>query len=521
MSNDTSMMAQPKTARDKIRSLSELEELAATLRSQGRRVVLCHGVFDLLHMGHVRHFEVARREGDILIVTLTADRYVNKGPGRPIFTEQLRAEMVAAVGYVDWVGINHAQSAETVLRAVKPDVYVKGSDYENPEEDITGKITAERNVVEEHGGRLMFTKDITFSSSNLINSYLDVYDPPLRDFLDNLRQNDGLQRITDMFERIKDYRVLIVGDAIIDEYQYVSAMERASKEALVATLFKDREVFAGGVFATANHVADFCAEVEIVTVLGDDQDEWEPLIRANLKPNVKLTLIQRKGAPTTRKCRFIEPVYLRKMFEVYHMKDTPAPVAVRTQIDTVVAERAADFDVVIVNDFGHAMIETSTIDGLAKNAKFLAVNTQTNASNLGFNLITRYAKANYICIDEREARLALADKFSDNSVLAGEGLPSRVACDAVAVTCGTQGAFTWRDDEQVTHVPAFTKTVIDTVGAGDAFLAVTAPLVAAGANMDHVGFIGNAAGAMKVGIVGHRKSVEKAPLVKFITALLK
>src|SRR6202035_660638 len=112
---------------------------------------------------------------------ITADRFVNKGPGRPIFSERMRAEMLAALEYVDWVGINHGSSAEPVLDAVKPDVYVKGSDYENPEEDITGKIAVERDAVERHGGRIVFTKDITFSSSTLINRYLDVYDPPLRD----------------------------------------------------------------------------------------------------------------------------------------------------------------------------------------------------------------------------------------------------------------------------------------------------------------------------------------------------
>src|SRR5580693_6393464 len=124
--------ARARAARDKVKTIEELGEIAASARTAGRAVVLAHGVFDLVHMGHVRHLEAAHREGDILIVTVTADAFVNKGPGRPIFPEMMRAEMLGALEYVDWVGVNHSPSAENVLEIVKPDVYVKGSDYENP-----------------------------------------------------------------------------------------------------------------------------------------------------------------------------------------------------------------------------------------------------------------------------------------------------------------------------------------------------------------------------------------------------
>ena len=97
--------SQPRMARNKIRSIAELGEIAARVKSEGRKVVLCHGVFDLLHMGHVRHLEEARSHGDILIVTITADAYVNKGPGKPVFSAALRAEMLAALSCVDFVDI--------------------------------------------------------------------------------------------------------------------------------------------------------------------------------------------------------------------------------------------------------------------------------------------------------------------------------------------------------------------------------------------------------------------------------
>ena len=509
-------------ARDKVRSLEELERIAVDAHGAGKTVVLCHGVFDLVHMGHIRHLEAARREGDVLMVTTTADRHVNKGPGRPIFPERMRAEMLAAVEYVDWVAINPGPSAEPILDAIKPDVYVKGSDYENPEEDITGKISSERDAVERHGGRIVFTKDITFSSSSLINSYLDIYDPPLRDFLDNLRADGGASRIPNLIESVRNTKVVLVGDTIIDEYQYVSALGKSAKESMIAALYHNSEVFAGGVLAAANHVAEFCAEVEIVTTLSETCP-YEDLIRGALKPNVRLRAVKVPERPTTRKLRYVDPGYLRKMFEVYFMDDRPLDDASRSTLAATVADRAAWADVVIVTDFGHGMIDAGLVKVLRDTSRFLAVNAQTNSGNHGYNLITKYSGADYVCIDAPEARLAAADKYSDITAVVGQVLPTLIDCDKLIVTHGSAGCYTMdsQGDGTVGRIPAFTKTVVDTVGAGDAFFSVTAPMVAAGGRMIDIGLIGNAAGAMKVGIVGHRKSVEKIALMKFVTTLLK
>ena len=203
------------------------------------------------------------------------------------------------------------------------------------------------------------------------------------------------------------------------------------------------------------------------------------------------------------------------------MNDTPFGEAERAEIDRVTKERVRSADVVVATDFGHGMIASSTIETLIANSKFLAVNAQSNGGNFGYNLVTRYPQADYICIDAPEARLATANKFSDIATVIEKQLHGRIGCDNIIVTHGSFGCYPYSVKTGVARVPAFTKTVVDTVGAGDAFLTITAPLVAAGGDIKDVAFVGNAAGAIKVGIVGHRNSVEKVPLVKFITALLK
>src|SRR5258708_34675343 len=176
-------------ARDKVRTIEELGVIASHLRGTGRSVMQAHGTFDLLHLGHVRHLEAARRLGDVLVVTVTADRFVNKGPGRPVFNEALRAEMLAALEYVDWVAINPSPDAVGAITTIRPEVYVKGQDYQNPAGDVTGKITAERDAAEGHGGGVAFTDEATFSSSELINRPLNVFQPHIVEHFSSLRSH--------------------------------------------------------------------------------------------------------------------------------------------------------------------------------------------------------------------------------------------------------------------------------------------------------------------------------------------
>ena len=181
---------------------------------------------------------------------------------------------------------------------MRPDIYIKGQDYQNPQGDITGKIIEEREAVEAHGGRIQFTDEVTFSSTELINRHINVFEPHVREHLDELRQDGGLNEILGLIEQVKDYHVVLVGDAIIDEYQYVLPMGKTPKENMIATRFQDRELFAGGVFAAANHVASFCKQVDVITCLGAN-NSFEELAHQSLRPNVRLHTIMRQGSPTT------------------------------------------------------------------------------------------------------------------------------------------------------------------------------------------------------------------------------
>lgn len=507
--------------RGKIRSLTEVAQISERLRLSGKRVVQCHGTFDLLHLGHVRHLEAAKLLGDCLIVTVTADAFVNKGPGRPVFDSEARAEMLASLQFVDWVVINDSADAINSITRLHPDVYVKGQDYQHIESDVTGKIVLERAAVEAHGGSIHFTEEVTFSSTELINQHFNVFEPQVRQHLDALRDNGGLEAVLSLVDSVSDYRVLLIGDAIIDEYHYVEPMGKTPKENVLAARYQGSEVFAGGVFAAANHIASFCKEVEVITCLGDGGD-YADVVHASLQPNVKLTAFERTAAPTTVKRRFVDPSRVGKLFETYIIDDEPLPSTLQQTVDRAIAASAGDFDLVVVTDFGHGLLGPSSVDILTGNApRFLAVNTQSNTANYGYNLITKYRRADYICIDAPEARLATGDRFSAVPELASRLAERHVDCPRLIITHGREGCVTYERGASSHTIPAFARRVVDTIGAGDAFFVVTAPLAAVGGSMHQVGFIGNVVGALKVEIVGHRKPVDKPSLIKSITGLLK
>ena len=163
----------------KIQTVDSLSEISRNKKKIIKKIILCHGTFDLLHAGHFRHFQDSKNLGDVLVVTVTSDKFINKGPGRPLFNQYLRAEMIASLSYVDYVGVVDDPSAIPSIKKIKPDIYVKGIDYKDKKSDFTKKIIEEEKEVIKNGGVLKFTDNITFSSSSLINENIFSYEKNL------------------------------------------------------------------------------------------------------------------------------------------------------------------------------------------------------------------------------------------------------------------------------------------------------------------------------------------------------
>src|SRR5579864_1482941 len=238
----------------KILGLEELAGVSASLRAQGKTVVHCHGVFDLMHIGHIRHFEQAKKLGDILIVTVTPDRYVNKGPNRPVFTDAHRAWAIAALACVDYVAINKWPTAIDTIQLLRPSVFAKGSEYRDASKDRTGAISMEEQSVNAAGGRLAFTEDVVFSSSHLLNRYFGTFPEKTEKFLESFSSKYGSDKVLRHLEMARQLKVLVLGEAIIDDYQYCETLGKAGKEPILVARYINSERFPGGILAVANQV---------------------------------------------------------------------------------------------------------------------------------------------------------------------------------------------------------------------------------------------------------------------------
>lgn len=507
-------------ALSKIKTIDELSKMLVSARKSGKTIVHCHGVFDLLHPGHIKHFQAAKKKGDILVVTLTKDEFVNRGPGRPVFGEHLRAESIAALECVDFVAINKWPTAVETIKKIRPHFYVKGSEYAKKDEDVTGKIYEEEEAVKSIGGILHFTDEITFSSTSLINAFFSPYPEEAKEFFSIFKKRCTNKDILDSLKALEDIKVLVIGDIIIDEYHYCSGMGKSQKDNIIATRYNSEEIFAGGVLAAANHIAGFCKDVTLLSCIGTKNDYMNFIIN-HLKQNIKTNFYHCKDVHTVVKRRFVDPAFLNKLFEICYLEDAghisqPIEKEMAEYLDSSIKK----FDIVIVTDFGHGLITPKIVKILCDKANFLAINVQTNSANIGFNLITKFPRADYICIDEPEIRLACHDKFSNLEKLMAN-ISEKLSCEKMIITRGHKGALAYSKKEGFSHVPVFSKEVLDRIGAGDAFFSITAPCVYKNNPMETVGFIGNAVGAMKVMIVGNRSSVEPGPLAKYITTLLK
>jgi len=220
------------------------------------------------------------------------------------------------------------------------------------------------------------------------------------------------------------------------------------------------------------------------------------------------------------KQRFVEKYLSQKMFEVYRMNDAPLDARADAELCHQLRRALPNYDLVIVADYGHGMLSANAIDVLCRESRFLAVNTQSNAGNHGFNMVSKYPRADYVCLAQREVALE-----TRNQQLTGEEMAEHVAakldCPRVMVTRGSAGTLYHTAPNGFARVPALATKVVDRVGAGDAVLCVTSLCAALGAPPEVTAFLGNVVGAEAVAILGNQRSVERVPLFRHVECLLK
>lgn len=503
---------------NKIHPFDQLNGHIKKNKSRRKKIVLCHGVFDLLHIGHIRYFKQAKKLGDVLVVTITPDIYVNKGPNRPAFNQTYRSEAIAALDIVDFVSINEWPTAIETIKSLKPDLYVKGSDYKNHKDDVTGNISLEKNAVESIGGKIVYTSDITFSSSSLINDRINDFTSEQSNHLRRLKEKYSSNDIAAYFDKLKTKKVLVVGEIIIDEYVFTRGVGKSGKEPILVSQKIKVEKYAGGVLAVANNISGFCNNVNIISFIGD-RDSQEVFIKNNINSNIKIDVVKKADSPTINKTRFIDNYTKNKLVGIYDLNDSLLNKIEEKKLNEKIDKCINDFDLVIVVDYGHGLITNRIANNLIDNSKFLAINNQINSFNIGYQDISKFKNIDYICINENELRHYYRNRFDKIETLIKK-FYKETNSQTIMITRGNSGSIAFKDGEFYKS-PAYAEKVVDRVGAGDILLGITSLCLEAGIPSDLSIFIGNLSAAETVKVTGTGNILEKVNLVKAVQYLLK
>lgn len=497
------------------------KEIKDRLKKEKKKVVLCHGVFDLVHPGHIIHFEQAKEMGDVLVVSVTSERFVRKGPGRPYFNDNLRMKFLESISVIDYVMLSENDTVDDIVEVVEPDIYVKGEEYKKTKNDITGKIAEEQELVEKHGGQLRFTSGQVFSSTRLINTALSGLPDDVRCYMGKFREKHSMKEIKEYVEKISSLKVLVIGDVIIDKYTYCSVQGIMSKDMGYSARLKGTEEYFGGAAAIAGHLSSFTDNVTLMSVIGNEENIRLGMFD-KMADRIKLNLLYSDKVPTIIKRRYLtlneKRDEYRKVFAINNIPDKPGyEEYIRQKFLEKLRENVGNYDVVFLCDFGHGLVDAETMDIVQDSAEYLVLNCQTNSSNKGMNIITKYHRADVFTLDQQEIALAYPTYSEDE-----ETKLKKLGCHLEGsgwLTMGSLGAMQIHNGE--TEIcPAFTLSVKDTVGAGDAFLSLAGIFTAAGAPVEIGTFMGNIGGALGANIVGNKESIEKVNALKFASTLL-
>lgn len=492
-------------------------------KNKGKLIVQCHGTFDLIHPGHIVHFKEAKALGDILVITVTAENYVNKGPGRPFFNDEMRTLSISNLEVVDYVCLIPFPAAIEAIEVVQPDIYCKGKEYENPKIDVTGNFYDDIKTVEDVGGKVAYTGSVVFSSSKLLNSHFSNYSISTKNLLQSLASTYSLNKIREFIDEFSSLKVLVIGDIIFDKYSTVSVQGLTSKNRILSSRFIEESLQPGGALAIFRHIREFTKNVKLLSLCGN-----EPRVEKFLDDHLSVQenwVLKEPSFTTIVKHRFVEPLSdgkeLSKLFSVNYLDEKYPGKAIIKKLFEKLKREIKNFDLVLVSDFGHGVMSDVIREIVQEEAPFLALNCQTNSNNFGFNIINRrYHRSDSFSLDQSEMSLACGKKQFDecdelenlrNSFGASYGWFTRGGSETIGIDRHGRPCL----------CDSLEKIVVDTVGAGDAFCAVASLAAVSKQNLELATLMGQISGALAVKIIGNSAPVRKVDFIKSLEAVLK
>ena len=421
--------------------------------------------------------------------------------------------------HVSSCAVNQWSTAIKTIELFKPDFYVKGPDYKNFKEDITGQIKNEELVVKKNGGKIVFTEDPIYSSSSILNQSGSTFDLFQKSFINKIKPEINLNNFNAHINKLQDLKVLVIGETIIDQYVFCEALGKSGKEPHLVLKDISEELYLGGVLSIARNISDFCNKITILSMLGQKK-EYEKYIKKSLTKNIQSRFLYKSKSPTIVKKRYIEHITNNKVLGIYTLNDELLNKKDEFIFKKMILKEIKKHDVVIVSDYGHGLITKKLAKLLCKNSKFLALNAQVNASNSGYHSIQKYKGVDCVVINETELRQELRDKNEKLEILI-KNLTKMIGINNLVITRGSSGAILYSSkDKKYFYCPAFASKVVDKIGAGDSMLSIMSILIKSKFKNIISIFLGSLAGAISVEEMSNKVPIKKTKLLKYFNHIL-
>ena len=495
-------------------------KILENLRKKKKLITLCHGVFDLVHYGHILHFKSAKQLGDVLIVSITKDKYIKKGIGRPVFNEIQRLKYLSELEIIDYLYICETESAEDSIKIIKPNFYVKGPDYKNNLLDDTKKIYLEKKLVENFKGKIIYTNDEKFSSTEIINKENLIY---LNNDQDNyikiLKKKFSYSHIKSKIKSFNTIKTMLVGELIFDHYCFGNVIGKSGKEPHLVLKEINDEFYVGGSGAVARHLSSFVHNVHLIAPFGNEIF-FKKILKKSFDKNIFINYLKPyERYSSIVKKRFIDKVSNYKMFGSYILPEKSTKGFSEILISRIKA-KLKNTDMIIVCDYGHDFLDKKSASFISKIKKFKALNAQLNSSNIGYHSLNNYKNVDALIINEAELRQELREEQLDLNILANI-LIKKNKIKNLIITKGKNGATLFKKDSKPVSCPAFAAQSLDKVGAGDAMLSICALAIKKNLEPELVLFLGSIAAAISVKSIGNKVSINIDELDRIIQYMLQ
>jgi len=464
-------------------------------QSRNKKVVFVSGNFNVIHPGHLRLLRFAKECGDYLVVGVQD----NKSPGS-FMDEELRLENIQSISLVDYCFILR-EPLVTFLQKLRPAFVVKGKEHEERE-------NPEKDILRQYHGKLIFgSGEISFSSVDLMNTeWKELSLTSIKKPIDYLkRHNFSFQELIEIADKMKDLKICVLGDTIIDEYITCDALGMSQEDPTIVVTPIMHEKFIGGAGIVALHAKGLGADVHFFSVVG--KDEAADYAGSKLTAlGVNAHLFQDESRPTTLKQRF--RARHKTLLRVSHLRQHAISSEIRELFCKEVLNVIEGMDLIIFSDFNYGCLPQSLVDRvilLCQEREIMMVADSQSSSQVGD--VSRFRGMALMTPTEREARFAVHD-FEAGLVVLAEKLRRKADTKNVIITLDEEGvlihAETEKESDWLTdRLPAFNVLPKDVSGAGDSYLTCTSMSMAVGANIWKSSYLGSLAAACQVGRIGN------------------